>query len=264
MRGKVELLARTPRVAIVGTRAPTPYGEAQAMRFGTALAEAGVCIVSGLARGIDHAAHWSALRAGGATIAVLGSGVSRPWPDGELTQRIATEGLLLSEFQPEEPPRPHHFPMRNRVISGLACAVLVVEAAHASGSLITARWAADQGRAVYAIPGRVDHPMSRGVHRLLREGATLVEDPEEILVELGLVAQSTGSSAERSEALALLDEKDRALLLQLRGETLSADQLAERLRLPLTDVLVRLVEAEMRSDVVRTPGGLYRLTQRGA
>jgi len=256
LRGSSEVLAAKPRVALVGSRSPSPYGEAQARRFGRVLAEAGVVVVSGYARGIDQAAHRAALDAGGRTIAVLGNGVARPWPECDLEPRILERGLFLSEREPEEPPRPHHFPLRNRLISALSQAVLVVEAAHASGSLITARWAADQGREVFALPGRVDHPMSRGCHRLLREGARLVEDPEEILVELGLHAGGSpaGARPERTP--------DTPLLAQLRGETLTADELACRTRQPLTSVIVELVEAEMSGRVARTPGGLFRLLDR--
>lgn len=257
LRGRTELLSRTPRVALVGSRSPTPYGEAQARRFARVLAEAGVVVVSGYARGIDQCAHRAALDAGGSTLAVLGNGVARPWPESELLPRLLEQGLFLSEREPEEPPRPHHFPLRNRLISALAEVVLVVEAAHASGSLITARWAADQGREVFALPGRVDHPMARGCHRLLREGARLVEDPEEILAELGLAPASTaaGSAPERSP--------DTPLLLELRGETLTADELARRLQKPLTSVIVELVESEMAGRVARTPGGLFRRIERG-
>ena len=256
----MSLLARTPRVAIVGTRAPTPYGEAQAARFASALARSGVTVVSGLARGIDHAAHRAALAEDGATIAVLGCGVDRPWPAGELAEDLAKRGVLLSEFEPGQPPRPHHFPMRNRVISGLCEGVLVVEAAQASGSLITARWAVDQGRSVWALPGRVDHPMSRGTHRLIREGATLVESAEEILDELGLAPPRTVTTAAVPETTDSL----RAVLEALRGETLTAEELARRLARPLTTLLVQVVELEMAGRVARTPGGLYRLVQPGA
>lgn len=253
--GALEQLAVTPRVAVVGTRAPTPYGLAQAERIATALAEAGVAVVSGLARGIDQAAHAAALDAGGATLAVLGNGVDRPWPSGPVTERVAREGLLLSEFRPGTPPRRHHFPLRNRLISGLARAVVVVEAAWASGSLITARWAADQGRAVFAVPGRVDHPMSRGTHRLIREGAMLLEDPAEVLEELGLGSGGRGASAGGDEGLAV----DDPLLRTLTGETLTADELAGRLSVPIDRVLADLVRHELSGRVVRAPGGLYRL-----
>ena len=212
LRGRAELLRPAPRVAIVGSRSPTPYGLAQAERFGAALARAGVCVVSGLARGVDEAAHLAALDAGGDTIAVLGCGVDRPWPAGPAADRVCAEGLLLSEHGPGVPPRRHHFPLRNRVLAALADAVLVVEAAGRSGSLITARWAADQGQHVLAIPGRVDHPMSGGVTRLLREGATPVESPAMLLGDVyGLEAapssglpSSKGSSS--SEGLRSLQD----------------------------------------------------------
>jgi DNA processing protein len=258
LRGRVEILAQGPRIAVVGTRAPTPYGEAQAARFAAAFARAGATIVSGLARGIDQVAHRAVLRDGGATIAVLGCGVDRPWPSGDTADALAERGLLLSEFQPGEAPKPHHFPLRNRVISGLCVGVLVVEAAQASGSLITARWAVDQGRTVWALPGRVDHPMSRGTHRLLREGATLVEDPEDVLLELGLsVAAPSETQASESSGGA------RRIFAALRGETLSAEELATRLGTPLTAILVELVTQEMAGRIARTPGGLYRLLASG-
>lgn len=262
VRGRTELLSHTPRIAIVGTRAPTPYGEAQAARFASGLAEAGCSIVSGMARGIDQAAHRAALHVGGATIAVLGSGVDCPWPPGALCDAISEQGLLVSEFQPGEPPRPHHFPLRNRLISGLCCGVVVIEAAHASGSLITARWAADQGRSVYALPGRVDHPMARGTHGLIREGATLVESPEQVLEDLGLCA--TDGSANRHASNERVRSPDAQRLMDaLRGETLGADEIAARTGRALTSVLVELVALEMGGDVVRGPGGLYRLAAAG-
>jgi DNA processing protein len=258
IRGNLELLAPRPRVAIVGTRAPTPYGEAQAARFASVLASQGVVIVSGWARGIDQCAHAAALRVGGTSIAVLGNGVARPWPAAVIEPQMLESGLFVSEHEPEESPRPHHFPLRNRLISALSACVVVIEAAHASGSLITARWAADQGREVYALPGRVDHPMARGAHKLLREGAKLVEDPEEILIDLGLCADGT-----RAEAVP--EEQRSAVVRALLGETLSAEELAVRLDAPLTQVLVELVEAEMRGEVVRTAGGRYRrVDQTGA
>jgi len=250
-RGDLRLLAPNPRVAIVGTRAPTPYGEAQAARFASVLASQGVVIVSGWARGIDQCAHAAALRVGGATLAVLGNGVDNPWPASELLPQMLERGLFLSEHEPEESPRPHHFPLRNRLISALSNCVVVIEAAHASGSLITARWAADQGREVYALPGRVDHPMARGTHKLLREGAKLVEDPEEILIDLGLRPEPHGAAA--------IPEQERSGVVRaLRGETLSAEELSTRLQQPLSQVLVELVEAEMRGEITRTTGGRYR------
>jgi len=169
---------------------------------------------------------------------------------------MAREGLLTSEYEPGRHPRPHHFPLRNRLISGLADGVLVVEAAQASGSLITARWAADQSRAVWALPGRVDQPQARGSHRLLRDGATLVEDPEEILAEL---AGQPASPAERKPRFDELAGLERTLATALQGETLSTAELVERARADTVQVLATLVELELRGVVVRAPGGLWRL-----
>lgn len=249
LRGRAELLEPRTWVAIVGTRSPSAYGSVQAARFARAFAAAGAGVVSGLARGIDQAAHEAVLEVGGATLAVLGSGVDRPWPAGPLAERMAREGALLSEFAPGTSPRRHHFPRRNRLISGLARAVVVIEAAWASGSLITARWAADQGRAVFALPGRVDHPMARGCHRLLREGATLVEEPEEVLAELGLATRVT----QRAKA-----QEEFGLLTALRGETLCADDLAARTGRELGELLTELVGLELDGLVRRGPGGLWR------
>jgi DNA processing protein len=270
LRGAVEWLARGPKVAIVGARSPTAYGEAQARRFAQALAEAGAVVVSGMARGVDHVAHEAALDVRGATIAVLGCGVDRPWPAGPLSERIVREGLMLSEFEPGAPPLRRNFPLRNRVISGLCEAVVVIEAAAASGSLITARWAADQGRTVFALPGRVDHPMARGCHRLIREGATLVEDPEEVLAELGLRAvtgarsrsYAAGETTSEETGGGALERSDfaRRVLRTLQGETLTADEVAERLRADVAEVLTELVELELVGDVARGAGGLYRRT----
>ena len=253
--GTVELFDVRPRVAIVGSRSPSPYGFAQAHRFARQLAAAGVAIVSGLARGIDHTAHEAALDVGGVTLALLGSGVDRPWPRGPLAERIRSEGLLLSEFAPGTPPRRHHFPLRNRLISALAEVVVVIEAAYASGSLITARWAVDQGRDVYAVPGRVDHPMARGCHRLIREGATLIEDPDVILSELGLRADRVDTDRADDERRA----PHSPLLALLEGETLSLDDFCARLDRSASLVLSELVQLELAGRIVRAPGGLYRL-----
>ena len=257
VRGRLDALSAGPRIAIVGTRSPTPYGLDQARLFALELAAAGVVVVSGLARGIDQAAHLGALEAGGATIAVLGSGVDRPWPAGPAAERVCAEGLLLSEYAPGQAPRRHHFPARNRLISGLSAGTVVIEAAYASGSLITARWAADQGRTVWALPGRVDHPMARGCHRLILEGATLVEGPAEVLAELSL--STAPRSPDPGTALARASPIQRTLSEALRGETLTPDELAERTAEGLAEVLTALVELELAGAVVRGAGSLYRL-----
>lgn len=252
--GEAALLAADPRVAIVGTRSPTPYGLGQAERFAAELATAGVTVVSGLARGIDAAAHAAALDVGGATVAVLACGVDRPWPSGPLADRVRSEGLLLSEFEPGTPPSKPRFPLRNRLISGLSSVVVVIEAAYRSGSLITARWAADQGREVCALPGRVDQPMARGCHRLLREGAMLVEGPAEVLELLGLERAPRADSADavgRTSA-------DAELLAALEGRSPDAPWLAEHTGQALNSVLARLARLELEGCVARAPGGLYR------
>jgi len=259
VRGPLAVLRREPRIAIVGTRSPTPYGEGQALRFARAFARAGIVVVSGLARGIDQAAHRGALESGGDSIAVLGSGVDRPWPAGPVTDALLSSGLLVSEFPPGMGPRRHHFPLRNRIISGLAAGVLVVEAAWASGSLITARWAVDQGRTVFAIPGRVDHPMARGTLRLIREGATPVESPEQVLEDLfgsvaAALAARTGPAPKGPTPKGLAAE----ILAALEGETASADDLARQLGRPVARVLAELVELELAGAIARCPGGLYR------
>lgn len=253
-KGRVELLRPGPRIAIVGSRAPTHYGETQARRFGYELAARGITVVSGLARGVDAAAHEGALAAGGPTIAVLGSGVDRPWPEGPLAACMGVQGLLLSEFAPGTRPRRHHFPLRNRLIAALADAVLVVEAAESSGSLITARWAADQGQDVFALPGRVDHPMALGTLRVIREGATPVGAPAMLVEDVyGPGAAPAGTCA------APHPDEERTLVVALRGETLGAAELADRLGRGVGEVLAELTTLELDGRVVRRPGGLYGL-----
>ncbi|UUS14905.1 DNA-processing protein DprA [Stenotrophomonas sp. CD2] len=174
---------RRPSVALVGSRSPTPGGRALAARFAGCFVEAGTAVTSGLAAGIDAAAHQATLDAGGCTVAVIGTGPDRTYPDNHarLQARIAAEGAVLSEYLPGTPARPGHFPARNRLVAGLALATVVVEAAQRSGALITARLAAEAGREVCALPGSVLNPRAAGCHRLIREGAALVERPEEVL-----------------------------------------------------------------------------------
>lgn len=183
-----------PQVAIVGARSATPTGLAIARDFATVLARAGLVITSGLAEGIDAAAHSAALDADGSTIAVCGTGLSVVYPrrHAALGLRIATQGALVSEFPPDTGARAAHFPRRNRIIAGLALGTLVVEAGLRSGSLVTARLATDQGREVFAIPGSIHNPLARGCHRLLRDGATLVEDAGEVLAALSPLAERLG------------------------------------------------------------------------
>ena len=195
-----------PGIAIVGSRGPTPGGRETAFAFARAFAASGLAVISGLAAGIDAAAHEGALSVGGRTIAVLGSGVDVPYPrrNTALHARIAQDGAVVSEYPPGTPARPGQFPRRNRIVAGLALGTLVVEAAHRSGALITARLAADAGREVFAIPGSIHNPKARGCHRLIRQGAALVESPEEVIEALKPVAEGLAHSlrerlASRSE-----------------------------------------------------------------
>lgn len=270
--GRLELLQSQPaeprRLAIVGTRSPSPYGLAQAEHFGRSLARLGICVVSGMARGIDTAAHSACLQAGGDAIAVLGSGVDRPWPEGPLARSLATEGLLLSEYAPGTPPRRHHFPLRNRLIAALAPAVLVIEAAYRSGSLITAQWALDLGRDVLALPGPVDQPGHRGCHRLIRQGALLVESPYQVLEALGWTASapdpavrgqaSPESSVPGPERGSAADSLEWQILAALHSGSLSPADLARQLSRPLSEVLTLVVELELAGALVRTSGGAVR------
>ncbi len=178
---------KTPRVAVVGSRRASAAGRRIAYRLGRELAQLGMDVVSGLAKGIDAAALEGALAAGGSPCAVLGNGLPRVYPaeNAALAKRISTQGAVLSEFPLDAPPRRHHFPQRNRLISGLSLAVVVVEAAARSGSLITARWALDQGREVMAFPGCAEGPSHEGCHQLIRDGAPLVTSAEDVILELG-------------------------------------------------------------------------------
>ncbi len=194
--GDRKLLSR-PQLAIVGSRNPTPMGRENARAFAKNLADAGLIITSGMALGIDGAAHRGALEAGGQTIAVAGTGLDRVYPSRhrDLAHDIVRHGALVSEFPLGTPPKPENFPVRNRLISGLSLGTLVVEAALQSGSLITARLATDQGREVFAIPGSIHSPQSRGCHALIRQGVKLVETAQDILEELGPLASVASTAA---------------------------------------------------------------------
>jgi len=262
MRGQTAALAPPHRIGIVGSRSASRYGLDQAARFAGSLARAGYTIVSGMARGVDQAAHSGALDAGGTTIALLGNGVDRPWPHYYDLARLLDQGLLMSEFAPGQAPRRHHFPLRNRLIAALSDAVLVIEAAHASGSLITAHWGLELGKEVFALPGRVDHPMAAGTLRLLREGARAVGSPAELLSDLGWALEPTVTEATTPDQPK--DEQALRLWDLLQGETLNVNELAARLQSPLPEVLARLSALQLSGHVAQSPGGLYRRTYPGA
>jgi DNA processing protein len=256
-------------IAIVGTRHATPYGVAQAQRLASGLARAGFTIVSGLARGIDAAAHQGALSAGGRTLAVLGSGVCCVYPPEHhtLAEQVVQHGALLSESPPEAPPVPGIFPARNRIITGLSLGVIVVEAADRSGALSSAQHAAEQGREVFAVPGRVDSRMSRGCHRLLRDGARLVETVDDVLDALGPLPLPTPAVAPAGQAETTpetvcvrhpaelqLNEPERQVLAAIGDEPVLVDQVIASCGMEAANVLATLNVLQMRR-LVRRVGG---------
>jgi DNA processing protein len=246
-------------VAIVGTRHATRYGRRQAGRLAAGLVRAGYTVVSGLARGVDAAAHEGALQAGGRTLAILGGGLLNLYPPehGELARRIAEQGCVISESPPYQPPQSGAFPQRNRLISGLSLGVVVVEAAERSGALITATHAAEQGRDVFAVPGRVDSRASRGCHQLLRDGARLVESIDDVLDELGPLADSAKSDDPqtiRHPAELQLNDQEQAVLRAIETDSTDIDLVIRRSGLPTQRVLATLSVLEMRHLVSRVRG----------
>jgi DNA processing protein len=255
--GRRELLAR-PAFAIVGSRHGTPQGLETAREFAHALGAAGLAIVSGLALGIDAAAHEGALGTEGSTLAVVGTGLDRVYParNRDLAMRIARDGVLLSEYLPGTPPRKENFPRRNRLISGLARGVLVVEATLSSGSLITARLAGDQGREVFAIPGSIHSPFAKGCHKLIREGATLVETAQDVLDVLRPGAAERPTSDERAPVEAQADATQ--LLVAMGYDPVSVDALVERTGAPAQAIAAELVTLELDGRIAALPGGHWQ------
>lgn len=260
--GDPAVLARL-QLAIVGSRNPTRDGHHTAFEFARHLVGAGLVITSGLASGIDGAAHRGALAGGGPTVAVAATGLDRVYPamHHELAREIASNGALVSEFPPDTRPLPGHFPRRNRIISGLSLATLVVEAAPRSGSLITARLAAEQGRETFAIPGSIHNPLARGCHALIRQGAKLVETAADIIEELGPLAQAANPGPDRPAAageLAVeLDDEYQNLLRCLEYAPLSVDILVERSGLTPDCVSSMLLVLELQGYVSSAAGGRY-------
>jgi DNA processing protein len=256
--GKLDLLNR-PALAIVGSRNATPQGRENAEAFAAALSSAGLTIVSGLAQGIDAAAHRGGLAGPGNSVAVVGTGIDRIYPAGNktLAHRLAEEGGLLSQFTLGTPPVPANFPRRNRLISGLVRGVLVVEATPNSGSLITARFAAEQGREVFAIPGSIHSPFSKGCHRLIKEGAKLVETAQDVLEELGLSPAGAAPRPLAGAAPAGGDDAAR-VLAALGHDPVDVDVLTERTGLAASAIAVALVELELTGQVAPLPGGAFQ------
>ncbi|WP_338416611.1 DNA-processing protein DprA [uncultured Sphaerotilus sp.] len=265
-RGRLELLG-IGALAVVGSRHPTPQGADNAYQFAAALSQAGMVIVSGLAQGIDGAAHEGALSGPSGTIAIVGTGLDRVYPRQHhaLAGRIATEGLIVSEHVLGTPPLAPHFPQRNRLIAGLGRGTLVVEAALQSGSLITARLAMESNREVFAIPGSIHSPQVKGCHQLIKSGAKLVETTQDILDELHwgtsapVIASKTPVASPMAAVQRPLDTTPEDPLLEAMGWTpVTLDALQARTGLPTSALNHRLLELELDGHVVRLPGPLFR------
>ena len=261
IHGNLHVL-QEPQLAMVGSRNPTAAGRQTAIDFARHLSAAGLMITSGLALGIDAAGHQGALDAGAPTIAVMGTGLDRVYParNRELAHRIAGVGALLSEFPPGTPPRAEHFPRRNRIISGLSLGTLVVEAAIRSGSLISARYALEQGREVFAIPGSIHNPLARGCHHLIRQGAKLVETAQDIMDELGALATAldfTATPATDHDRQPQLPDDYAQLLESIGFENTSVDMLVKTTHLTPAEVSSMLLQLEMNGYIAANPGGFY-------
>jgi len=263
-RGNLQAL-QEPNVAIVGTRRPTCYGVQMAEGLASDLAERGICITSGLARGIDAAAHRGCLDAGGRTIAVLGCGIDVVYPreHGQLTRRIVEKGLLLSEFLPGTSPSPQNFPVRNRLISGLALGTLIIEASEYSGSLITARLAMEQNREVFALPGNLTTPQSFGPNFLIKQGAKLVQSWRDVVEEfppelrLEILSREESRPPAESKLQFLTEEETRLLDLPSMDQAMQFDRVYRICGMEISRLTDLLLNLEMRGWVRQLPGNLY-------
>ncbi|MEM5384537.1 DNA-processing protein DprA [Paraburkholderia phymatum] len=275
VKGRIELL-HARGVAVVGSRSATPQGLEDAARFARTLSDAGLAVVSGLALGIDGAAHRGALQGRGSTIAVIGTGADIVYPPSHqaLAQQIAERGAIISEWPLGTPARSAHFPQRNRLIAGLVSGVLIVEAAMRSGSLITARLANEMGRDVFAIPGSIHAPLARGCHRMIKQGAKLVETPEDVLEELGLAIppapapvptrrlraltqMPSADESARGEGDVGLTAEARCLLDALGHSPATLEILAERTEMDDTLLQSTLLRLELAGELCALPGGRY-------
>jgi len=257
MRGDLDP-ADAQAVAVVGSRSPTSYGRRMARRIGAGLAEQGVMVVSGMARGIDAEAHWAALKAGGRTVAVLGCGVDVAYPaeNHHLMMRIARSGAVISELPMGTQPDAENFPGRNRIISGMTLATVVVEAAERSGSLITAQFAADQGREVFAVPGPVGE-LSGGPHKLLRQGAALAESANDVMNEI-----APHRAIRPTPVLVELSATEAAVLKFVGSLPVHIDEIIRRSSIPTAVVLETLLSLELRGLVRQLPGKCFALGEK--
>jgi DNA processing protein len=249
VKGRLDLL-NAPSLAVVGSRNASAQGLRNAEAFAKSVSDAGLCVVSGMAHGIDTAAHLGGLQGDGSSIAVVGTGLDKVYPaaNRELAHRLAQEGTIISEFPLGTPPLAANFPRRNRIISGLSKGCLVVEASVQSGSLITARMALEQGREVFAIPGSIHSPQSKGCHALIKQGAKLVENARDILEELGY--QSTVKTVGIAP--------EHPLFVHLGFDPLAAETLAQRSGLTIAELSAILLQLELDGHIASLPGGLYQ------
>ena len=253
VKGRLDLLNK-PTIAVIGSRHATPQGIKNAESFASALGNAGLCVVSGMAHGIDAAAHRGGLTSEASTIAIIGTGLDKVYPaaNRELAHQIAENGAIISEFPLGTPPIAGNFPRRNRLISGLSLGCLVVEASIQSGSLITARLAIEQGREVFAIPGSIHSPQSKGCHTLIKQGAKLVETSQDILDELHWVINSSSSLAAKS------DSSLSPVLSFLSDEPTDIETLCIRSGLTVGELSAMLLTLELSGQIGCLPGGLYQ------
>ena len=263
LHGDPDLLS-LPQLAVVGSRSPTTGGRRNAHEFAGRLAAAGLVISSGLATGIDAAAHQGALAADGLTLAVTGTGLDRVYPakNRTLAHDIALHGLLVSEFPTGTPPLAANFPRRNRILAGLSLGTLVIEAALQSGSLITARLATEAGREVFALPGSIHNPLARGCHALIRDGAALVESADQVLEELAPLIPRSGiaprdAPASPSVPTATVDPQHIELLEAMGYDPVTTDDLVERTGFPAAEVSSILLLLELQGHVSSSPGGMF-------
>ena len=247
-------------LGIVGSRGPTPYGLKVAENLAQGLARRGIGIVSGLARGIDSAAHWGCLGGHGFTVAVLGTGIDivYPAPNKKLFEEIADKGALITEFPPATPPEPRNFPIRNRIISGLSKGVVVVEATMNSGSLITASVALEQGREVYAVPGSVQSFKSRGCHFLIKQGAKLVENADDVLDELGLnFPHAAKTDTFKTPGLPFIEESEQKVYDLVGDYPIHIDEIAREGNMEPSAVSAALMRMELRGIIRQLPGKYF-------
>lgn len=252
-------------IAIVGSRRASIYGLLMAEKFAEGLAGYGITIVSGMARGIDSAAHRGCLRGGGTTIAVLGSGLANIYPpeNKNLMQKIIQEGIVISEFSMETPPLSYNFPRRNRIVSGLSCGVIVVEASQRSGALITSHFALEQGKEVFAVPGNIDHPNTKGVHALIKQGAKLVCCLEDILEEIAPeIIFRDNQEKNKPESRDILKnekftEKEEEIYRLINKKPIYVDELVNQCHYTLSDLSGTLLKLQLKSCILQLPGNYF-------